>query len=187
MSLTGPLPDFKGQESCQGVLRPKWGRLGGSLMSRLISLWLLYLAPPQQHSPHPQPEEWGAQMCPIYCPGHNNTGITGLWGSASHLCNQAPHATGAVVAESAADAEDAGALPHQHGGLRVWGAGARHTPHLEHRQRFLRPPSPPFLLSWTLSLPVPATDPSPEGSWQGTRSRRLEDGGLECCPGPLLP
>lgn len=163
-SWTGPLSDFKEQEFHLGVLRPKRGHLGGSVMSRLVSLWLLHLATPQQHSSHPRPEKWGAQMCPIYHPGHSNTGFKGLRDSASNLSTQAPHATGAVVAESAADAEDAGALPHQHGGLRVWGAGACHTPHLEHRQRFLRPPSPPFPLSWTLALPVPASDPGTEGS-----------------------
>lgn len=47
-------------------------------MSRLVSLWLLHLATPQQHSSHPQPEKWGAQMCPIYHPGHSNTGNCGI-------------------------------------------------------------------------------------------------------------
>lgn len=43
------------------------------------------------------------------------------------------------MAEPATHAEDAGALPHQHGRLRVRGAGARHPPHPQHRNRLLKP------------------------------------------------
>lgn len=87
---------------------------------------------------------------------------------------QAPHAPGAVVAEPAAHAEDAGTLPHQHGRLRVRGARACHPPHPQHRDWLLKPCPRP-------AHPAPT---SPRSSGPGCRTLQARGQGLWAA-GPL--